>query len=105
MQKIKETNTIFFISKEQVPPKRKVTYANFVCDLRPLKTEQHWVWLTAGGDKLDYPGDPSSLTVSFIDYKLYLSSVISDADKGALYFTIDIRNFYLPTPMEFFQHM
>ena len=58
-----------------------------------------------GGDKLDYPGDPSSPTVSLIDCKLHLNSVIFDADKGVRYFTKAIRNFYLGTPMEFFQYM
>ena len=30
---------------------------------------------------------------------------IFDADKGARYFTIDIRNFYVGIPMELFQYM
>ena len=35
--KITGTNTIFFISCHQVPDNAKVTYVNFVCNLRPLK--------------------------------------------------------------------
>ena len=37
--------------------------------------------------------------------KLHLNSVISDADKGARYMCIDIRNFYLGTDMKFYQYM
>ena len=37
---VKATDTIEFIKKEDVPNGRAVTYASFVCDHRPLKTEQ-----------------------------------------------------------------
>ena len=104
-EKIIGTNTILFITKDQVPSGRKVTYANFVCDYRPLKTEQYRVRCTTGGDKLEYPGDASSPTISLIDTKLHLNSVISDAKTGARYLCIDIRNFYLGTPMKYFQYM
>ena len=104
-QRIKGTNTIFFISKNKIPQGRKVTYPNFICDLRPQKTEKHRVRLTAGGDRLDYPGDPSSPTVSLLDVKLHLNSVISSANKGARYFTVDIKDFYLGTPMSYYQYM
>jgi hypothetical protein len=40
---VKGTNTIKFIPKTSVPHDRKVTYASFVCDHRPLKTEKHRV--------------------------------------------------------------
>ena len=35
------TDTIDFIPKSQVPNTKKVTYANFICDYRPLKSEPH----------------------------------------------------------------
>jgi hypothetical protein len=41
--RITGTGTIFFIVKSHVPPKRKVTYANFFCNIRPQKTETHRV--------------------------------------------------------------
>ena len=34
------TDTIDFIYQSEVPAGQKVTYGNFVCDYRPLKTEQ-----------------------------------------------------------------
>ena len=43
------TNTIKFITRNQVPKDRKVTYGNMVCDIRPQKAETHQVILTVGG--------------------------------------------------------
>ena len=37
---VKATNTINFIKHSEVPNKQKVTYASFVCDHQPLKTEE-----------------------------------------------------------------
>jgi hypothetical protein len=57
---VNATGTIFFTNKSQVPEGRKVTYANFICNIRPQKTETHRVRMTARGNKLDYPDDASS---------------------------------------------
>ena len=61
--------------------------------------------MTAGGDKLDYPGDASSPAVSMLDAKLHINSTISDAKNGARYLGLDIKNFYLGTPMSYFQYI
>jgi len=82
-KKIKGTGTIFPIRRHAIPSDRKVTYANFVCNIRPQKAETHRVRMTAGGDKLDYPGDPSSPAEAILDAKLHINSVISDAKHGA----------------------
>ena len=47
------TKTIDFVLKSSIPLGRKVTYANMVCDFRPLKGEKYRVRLTIGGDKLE----------------------------------------------------
>jgi hypothetical protein len=57
--------------------------------------------MTAGGDKLDYPGDASSSTVSKLDAKIHINSTISDAKNGARHLGLDIKNYYLGTPMEY----
>jgi hypothetical protein len=103
--RIAGTGTIFFIQKSQVPIDRKVTYANFINNIRPQKEETHRVRMTAGGDKLDYPGDASSPTVSMLDAKIHINSVISDAKHGARHLGLDIKNYYLGTPMKYFQYM
>ena len=93
-ERIAGTGTIFFVKKTDVPANRHVSYANYVCNIRPQKTETHRVRMTAGGDRLDYPGDASSPAVSILD-----------AHKGARYFGIDLKNFYLGTPMTNYQYI
>jgi hypothetical protein len=62
--------------------------------------------MTAGGDKLDYPGDASSSAISMLDAKLHINSTISDVKNGARYLGLDIKNFYLGTPMmTYFQYI
>ena len=80
---VKGTDTIQFIRKEDVPRDRDVTYASFVCDHRPLKTEQWRVQCVAGGDKLFYPNDPASPAANLLNTKILLNSTISDAKRGA----------------------
>jgi hypothetical protein len=104
-ERIQGTGTVFFIQKSQVPKDRKVTYANFICTIRPQKAETHRVRMTAGGDKLDYPGDASSPTVSMLAAKIHINSTISDAKHGARHMGIDIKNYYLGTPMAYYQYM
>ena len=104
-KKIIGTNTIHFIPHHQVPADSKVTYANFVCNYRPLKDEPYRVRCTVGGDRLDYEHDPRSPAASLLDIKIHVNSTISDAHKGARYATSDIENFYLNTPMQTYRYM
>ena len=48
---IKGTDTLFFIQKSEVPSDRwkDITYAQFVCDVRPQKKEKNHARLVAGG--------------------------------------------------------
>ena len=92
--RVRGTDCIVFIHKSQVPPGKKVTYANMVCDYRPLKDEPYRVRLTVGGDKLDYFGETASPTANLLETKLLINSVISDAHKGARFLGIDIKDFF-----------
>jgi hypothetical protein len=97
--------TMFFIFPNQVPAGRKVTYANFVCTMRPGKAEPLRIRMTVGGDKLDAYQDVRSPAVGITDTKLHLNSVISDAKHGALYCTGDLKDFFLVSHMKIFQYM
>jgi len=103
--RIKGTDTIFFIYKTQVPPDRwkDVTYAKFVCELKPNKAEIHRTRLTVGGDKVHYPGDVGTPTADLTLVKIHLNSVISTP--GARYMTLDVKNFYLNTPMVRYEYV
>ena len=83
--RIAGTDTIAFIHKNNVPSGKKVTYANMVCDHRPLKSEPDRVCLTVGGNRLNYTSDVGSPAASLLKAKLLLNSTISDADKGATF--------------------
>ena len=102
---IKGNNTIYFIKPREVPKDRKVTYANFVCTMRPEKSETHRVRITVGGDRLDAYQDVRSPAVGITDTKLHLNSTISDAKNGARYSTADLKDFFLGSKMKIFQYM
>ena len=102
---INGTNTLSFIPKEEIPKTNKITYANMVCDYRPLKVEKHRVRLTVGGDNLEYPNDASSPEANLLDTKLILNSTISDCKKGARFVTIDIKDFFLQSTVPELEYM
>ena len=97
---VKGTDTMEFIPKQNVPQDRKVTYSNFVCDYRPLKSEPFRVRMTVGGDKLEYPDETASPAASLIETKLIINCVISDHSKfNSKFCAIDLKDFFLKTPM------
>ncbi len=103
--RVKGTNTIFFIKKEEVPKERikDVTCGSFTCDLKAKKAETHRTRLTIGGDRVHYPGDAGTPTADMTLFKILLNSIIST--KGARYVMIDIKDFYLNTPMQQYKYM
>ena len=91
--------TIIFIHKHEVPPNKRVTYTNFICDLRSLKNEPERVRITVGGDQLFYAHDAGSPATDLLETKILLNSTISHADRGAKFRTLDLENYFLATPM------
>ena len=74
--RIKGTDTIFFIRKDEVPRDRTVTYARFVCTYRPQKSEPNQTRLTVGGNLIDYPGNVSTRTADLTTVKCLLNSTV-----------------------------
>jgi hypothetical protein len=97
--RIKGTNTIEFICKEEVPLDRlrDVTYGKFVCELKPNKEEVERTRLAMGGNKVNYPFKVGTPTAEMLLVKTHLNSVVLTLN--ARYMMIDISNFYLNTPM------
>ena len=91
---------MFFIHKSEVPEDRfkDVTYGKINCDFKETKEEKNRTRLTVGGDRINYPGDCGTPTSDLLSVKLLLNSVVSTA--GAELMTLDIKNFYLCTPLE-----
>ena len=52
-----------------------------------------------GGDRLSYSSDTGSPAASLLETKLLLNSTISDAQKGARFMSLDLKDFFLVTPM------
>jgi hypothetical protein len=100
------TNTIIFIPREAVPRDRAkdVTYGLITVLIRPEKIDEpNRTRLVAGGDRIHYPGDAGTPTADLLTVKLLLNSIISTP--GAKFFMMDIKDFYLNTPMKRFEYM
>ena len=103
--RVEGTNTVFFIVKEDLPAARwkDVTYGRICCNFRPKKQYPHSVRLTMGGDRINYPDDCGTPTAGMLTLKLLLNSVIST--KGEKFMTVNIKYFYLNTPMKWYKYM
>ena len=62
MHGVTSIDTIDFILQSDVPKDQKVTYAQFVCGHRPLKSEPNRVRCVVGGNKLDCDIDSGALS-------------------------------------------
>jgi hypothetical protein len=100
---IKGTNAIRFIQKYEVPTGRKVTYGSFVVDMKEHKEEKECTRLTMGEDQIEYPGHESTHTEGLATAKILINSIIST--KGIRFLVIDIKNFYLNTPLGQYEYM
>ena len=92
---VSSTDTFDFIHSIDIPSNEKVTYAQFVCDERPLKPEKYRIRLVVGGDKLDCDIDSGAPSTNFLEFKLLVNSIISEASKGARFMSIDLKDFLL----------
>jgi hypothetical protein len=68
-----------------------------VCEVRPEKDDPDRTQITIGGNCICYPGDVGTNTALLELIKLLLNSVLSW--KGAHFSSIELKNFYLDTPM------
>jgi hypothetical protein len=103
INRLYNTNTIRFIRRSDIPKGRKVTYGSFVVYIKDHKEEKERTRLTVGGDQIEYPGDKSTRAAGLTTAKILINSVISTP--GAKFLVIDIKNFYLNTPLGRFEYM
>eukprot|EP00957_Ditylum_brightwellii_P022349 1686567-Ditylum_brightwellii.AAC.1 len=81
-----------------MPKGRSATYGSIVCNHRPQKADLNQACLVVGRDRVEYPFDVSTPTADLVIDKILMNSVIST--NGAKFWTMDIKNFYLNTPMK-----
>jgi hypothetical protein len=97
------TDTCFFIKLTKIPKDRNITYGKIVCDYKPHKKEKERVRLTVGGDRLDYSGDVATSTADITTFKILINSTLSAEDAAMM--MMDIKNYYLGTPLPRFEYM
>ncbi len=98
-QRVAGTNTFCLIDYKDIPlhKRKELCHTMVVCEVRPEKDDPDCTRITIGGNRICYPGDVGTNTALLELVKLFLNSVLSR--KGARYSTIDIKNFYMDTPM------
>ena len=98
------TKTIAFMSKSMIPQNRckDITYGRIVCVYRSEKKDPYRTRITMGGNLINYPDDCGTPTADLLTVKLMLNSVISTPN--AKFMTIDIKDFYLMTPMDRYEY-
>jgi hypothetical protein len=97
------TDTCFFTELKNIPNDRNITYGEIVCDYKPHKKEKERVRLTVRGDRLDYSGDVTTSTADITTFKIIFNSTLST--KEAAMMMMDIKNYYLGTPLPRFEYM
>ena len=102
-KRVEPTNTMFFIPFSQVPKDKRPTYARFVCSYRPQKAEPYRTRITVGGNLIDYPGNLSMKVADMTTFKILVNSTLSTP--GAHWLGLDVKNYYLGTPMDDYEYM
>ena len=82
---------------------RVITYAHLVVDFKPQKDDPNRVRITAGGKLSKYPGELTTSIVDMTTAKILWNSIFST--EGARFMDLNIKNFYLGTPLDRFKYM
>jgi hypothetical protein len=97
------TDSCFFIDLKNIPEGRKITYGKIVCDYKPHKQEKERIQITVGGDSFDYSGDVATSTADITPLKIIINSTLSTKDAAMM--MMDIKNYYIDTPLPRFEYM
>jgi hypothetical protein len=97
------TDTCFFIKLTNITKDRNITYGKKICDYKPHKKEKEHVRLTVGGDRLNYSGKIATYTADITTFKILISRTLSTEDAAMM--MVDIKNYYLGTPLPQFEYM
>lgn len=98
----KGVNTICFIPYNKKPKNKKATYIRIVATNRPQKDEKKRVRWTVDNNKILYSRNIATPTAGLTTVKYHLNHIAST--KGGRYYVINIKYFYLRTPMTEFNY-
>jgi hypothetical protein len=93
----------FFIEFKNIPKERQIMYRKIVCDYKPHKNGKERVRLAVGGDRLDYSGEVATSTADITTFKILINSTLSTKDAKMM--MMDIKNYYLGTPLPRYEYM
>jgi hypothetical protein len=91
---IQGTNKCFFVTEKSHIKKLSVTIS--------LKIKKR-VILTVGGDKLDYSGEVATSTADITTFKILINITLSTKDSEMM--MMDIKNYYMSTPLHRYEYM
>jgi hypothetical protein len=95
--------TCFFVELPNTPKDRKITYGKIVCGYKPNQKEKDRVRLTAGGGRLDYSGNVVTSTTDITTFKILINITLSTKDAAMM--IIDIKTYYVGTPLPRYEYM
>ena len=102
----KVTDSLFVLTHQEIRDilnDRVVTYGRLVVDYLPQQEDPNMVQIITGGNLITYPGDVTIRTSNLTTSKILWNSILSTA--RAKYMRIDIKHFYLCTPMDRYDYM
>ncbi len=93
------TNTFFLIDYHDIPShkQKEICHTMVVCEVQPEKDDPDCTRITIGGNCICFWGDVGTNIASLELIKLLLNSVL--LCPGAHFSSIELKNFYLDTPM------
>ena len=89
--------------KDEVPPGKIVTYAPFVCILKPQKDKICKTCLTVGDSIISLLVEVSTTTAELPNTKILFNSVI--CTKYEKYLSLDVKPFYLYIPIDIYKYL
>ena len=93
----KGTNNISFVTHNNIPVGRRVTYSCIVVDMRTHNEDPIRVQITVAINQIEYPVKVTPKTEDLTTFKIHINSIIST--QCARYSRWDIGNYYLETPV------
>jgi hypothetical protein len=92
------------VNKQEIPKDHQgdVTHGRIVCVYQDSKKDKYRTRITMGGNLINYPGNCGTPTADLLTVKLLLNSIISTPNTK--FMSIDIKDFYLNTPMACYEY-
>jgi hypothetical protein len=92
------------MDKQQIPQARRkdITHRQIVCDYCSEKKDPYRTHITMGGNLVNYPDDCGTPTAGLLTAKLMFNSIISTPN--AKFMMINIKDYYLMTPMDHYEY-